>query len=72
MEYPKIIYQAVVNKAMKKGRTCEEVDEGIRWLTEYRQAQLEEVEESLMREICYLDKLVDEFAKGKAIDKVMR
>lgn len=107
MEFPKI-YQAFVNKAVKKGRTREEVDEVIRWLTGYRQEQLEEmlehpvtygeffrnapelnerrklikgvvcgvrveeVEEPLMREIRYLDKLVDELAKGKAMDKILR
>ena len=34
--------------------------------------RLEEVDEPLMREIRYLDKLVDELAKGKAIDKIFR
>lgn len=34
--------------------------------------RVEEVEEPLMREIRYLDKLVDELAKGKAMEKVLR
>lgn len=34
--------------------------------------RVEEVQEPLMREIRYLDKLVDELAKGKAMDKILR
>jgi hypothetical protein len=34
--------------------------------------RVEEVEEPTMREIRYLDKLVDELAKGKAMDKILR
>lgn len=34
--------------------------------------RVEEVEDPLMRQIRYLDKLVDELARGKAIDKVLR
>jgi len=34
--------------------------------------RVETVEEPLMREIRYLDKLVDELAKGKPMEKVMR
>ena len=34
--------------------------------------RIEEIEESTMREIRYLDKLVDELAKGKALEKVLR
>ena len=34
--------------------------------------RVEEVEEPTMREIRYLDKLVDELAKGKAIEKILR
>jgi hypothetical protein len=102
------VYPHYVLKAEKKGRTRAEVDEIIRWLTGYSQAQLEaqledrtdvegffgdapamnpsrslitgtvcgvrveEVEEPLMREIRYLDKLVDELAKGKALAKILR
>jgi hypothetical protein len=34
--------------------------------------RLEEIQEPTMREIRYLDKLVDELAKGKAMDKILR
>ena len=34
--------------------------------------RVEEVEEPLMREIRYLDKLVDELAKGKKMEKILR
>ena len=102
------VYPAYVAKATRKDRTRAEVDEIIRWLTGYTQAQLdalvedetdfeaffagapamnplrdkikggvcgvrvEEVEEDLMREIRYLDKLIDELAKGKAMAKILR
>lgn len=34
--------------------------------------RIEEIEEPLMREIRYLDKLIDELAKGKSMDKILR
>lgn len=34
--------------------------------------RVEDVQEPLMREIRYLDKLIDELAKGKAMDKILR
>jgi hypothetical protein len=34
--------------------------------------RVEEVEDPLMRKIRYLDKLIDEFAKGKAMEKILR
>ena len=34
--------------------------------------RVEEIEEPIMREIRYLDKLIDELAKGKAMDKILR
>ena len=34
--------------------------------------RVEDIEEPLMREIRYLDKLVDELAQGKAMDKILR
>ncbi len=107
MDFTKI-YQLLLNKAMKKGRTKEEADEVIRWLTGYSQAELESmqgqdisygdffrnapkpnenrhlirgvvcgvrvenIEDPLMREIRYLDKLIDELAKGKSMDKILR
>jgi hypothetical protein len=102
------VYPHYVAKAEKKGRTKNEVDEIIRWLTGYRQqgleAQLkkqtdfetffaeapqpnpsralirgvvcgvrvEDIEEPTMREIRYLDKLIDELAKGKAVQSILR
>ena len=102
------VYPHYVTKAEKKGRTKEEVDEIIRWLTGYSQAELEaelekrtdfetffaaaprmnparelikgvicgirveEITEPTMREIRYLDKLVDELARGKAMQKILR
>lgn len=107
MKFSKI-YPLLVNKAVKKGRTQEEVDEVIRWLTGYSQEELrkvieeeieygtffqkapqlnenrhlikgvvcgirvEDIEEPLMQEIRYLDKLIDELAKGKAMEKILR
>jgi hypothetical protein len=34
--------------------------------------RLEEIQEPIMREIRYLDKLIDELAKGKVMDKILR
>jgi hypothetical protein len=97
-----------VQKAERKNRTKEEVDQVICWLTGYSQAELqdqielqsdfetffakapmfnpnaslikgvvcgvrvEEIEDPRMRKVRYLDKLVDELAKGKTLDKVLR
>lgn len=107
MDFSKV-YRLLVDKAERKGRTREEVDEIIRWLTGYGQTELEgmlerpvsyedffrnapelnenrrlirgvvcgvrveDIEEPLMREIRYLDKLIDELARGKAMDKILR
>ena len=101
-------YPLLVNKAVKKGRTREEVDQVTAWLTGYtpediarleqsdtsygdffRNApamnpnrtlitgkvcgiQVEAIEDPLMREIRYLDKLVDELAKGKPMAQILR
>lgn len=46
------------NRALIKGVIC-----GVR---------VENIEEPLMREIRYLDKLIDELAKGKAMEKILR
>lgn len=102
------VYPAYVKKAERKGRTKEEVDRVICWLTGYDSAGLaqqieqssdietffarapamhpnrslikgavcgvrvEEVENPLMQKIRQLDKLIDELAKGKAMEKVLR
>ncbi len=102
------VYPAYLNKAERKGRTREEVDRVICWLTGYDAEALkrhietkttiesffaqapamhpdrskitgvvcgvrvEAVEDPLMQKIRQLDKLVDELAKGKAIEKVLR
>ena len=102
------VYPHYIAKAEKKGRTKAEVDEIIRWLTGYSDAELarilkdgtnfedffgnapalnpardqikgticgirvEEIEEPLMREIRYLDKLIDELAKGRVMSKILR
>ena len=102
------VYPLYVAKVEKKGRTKDEVNEIIRWLTGYTQAEfeeqmkkqtsfesffaeaprlnparilikgavcgvrVEEVEEGTMREIRYLDKLVDELAKGRAMERILR
>lgn len=101
------VYPHYVAKAEKKGRTKEEVDEIILWLTGFTQAELEariadksdfetffgkarlnparelitgtvcgvrveNVEDPLMREVRYLDKLIDELAKGRAMAKILR
>ncbi|WP_157015130.1 DUF2200 domain-containing protein [Mesorhizobium xinjiangense] len=46
------------SRALIKGVVC-----GVR---------VEEIEEPVMREIRYLDKLIDELARGKAMDKILR
>ena len=102
------VYPLYIAKAEKKGRTKEEVDEIIRWLTGYSQEEMEaelenqtgfeaffqkapklnpsrtlikglicgirveEIEEPTMKEIRYLDKLIDELAKGKTMEKILR
>lgn len=102
------IYPLYVKKAERKGRTQEEVDHVITWLTGYSPDQMrsqihakvtleeffaqatqlnpkrelitgvvcgvrvENVEDPLMREIRYMDKLVDELARGKALNKILR
>ncbi|GAA4756475.1 DUF2200 domain-containing protein [Nocardioides endophyticus] len=101
------VYPHYVAKVERKGRTKDELDQAIRWLTGFDQAELERhlddettfedffadarlnpnaslitglvcgvrvenVEDPLMQQIRYLDKLVDELAKGKAMDKVLR
>ena len=100
------LYALLVNKAVKKGRTRQDVDQVTAWLTGYspediarleqtdisyadffRNApamnparvlitgkvcgvQVEQIQDPLMRKIRYLDKLVDDLAKGKPFDKL--
>ena len=101
------VYPLYVAKAEKKGRTKEEVDEVIEWLTGFGDSELgrhladlttfeeffadahlnpnaslitgvvcgvrvQEIEDPLMQKIRYLDKLVDELAHGKAMEKILR
>ena len=101
------VYPHYVTKVEKKGRTNDELDQVIRWLTGFDQAALsrhlaagttfedffadarlnanaslitgsvcgvhvQDVEDPLMQKIRYLDKLVDELAKGKSMDKILR
>jgi hypothetical protein len=102
------VYPEYVQKAERKNRTKEEVDQIIRWLTGYDQAgleqqieqkndletffaqapamhpntalikgvvcgvRIEEIEDPLMKKLRYLDKLIDELAKGKAMEKILR
>jgi hypothetical protein len=101
------VYPLYVQKAAKKGRSQEEVDEIITWLTGYRREQLqrvidakvdlegffaqaprmnpnvglikgvvcgvrvEDITDPLMRKIRYLDKLIDELAKGKKMASIL-
>ena len=102
------LYPLYLKKAESKGRSREEVDRVICWLTGYSPEGLrkqigsendletffaqapkfnpnaslikgvvcgirvEDIEHPLMQKIRYLDKLVDELAKGKALDKILR
>lgn len=102
------VYPHYITKAEKKGRTKEEVDTIIFWLTGYNKKSLqkhidkktdfetffaqapkinpnvskitgvicgyrvEEIEDKLMQKIRYLDKLIDELAKGKSMEKILR
>ncbi len=102
------VYPHYIAKAEKKGRTKNEVDEIILWLTGYNKKELqkhidqktdfenffakapqlnpnvskitgvicgyriEEIEDPLMKKIRYLDKLIDELAKGKTMEKILR
>lgn len=107
MEFAKV-YPLYVQKVERKGRTQEDVDRIIFWLTGYDEAGLrrqielgndfetffaqapainpntslitgavcgirvEQIEDPLMQQIRYLDKLIDELARGKAMDKILR
>ena len=101
------VYPLYVAKVERKGRTRQELDTVIRWLTGYGESELsrhldtgttfeqffagarlhenaalitgvicgvrvENIEDPLMQQIRYLDKLVDELAKGRSMEKVLR
>lgn len=102
------VYPLYIQKAEKKGRTKEEVDAIVFWLTGYDKKTLqkqidsktdfetfftqapqinpnvskikgvicgyrvEEIQDQLMQKIRYLDKLIDELAKGKSMEKILR
>jgi len=101
------VYALYLVKVEKKGRTQDELDAVIRWLTGFDEAELERhlaagttfedffaaanlnpnagsitgvvcgvrvesIEDPLMQQIRYLDKLVDELAKGRPLQKVLR
>jgi hypothetical protein len=101
------VYPLYLAKVEKNGRTRDELDAVIRWLTGYDEAELgrhladgttfadffagarlndnaalitgvvcgvrvEAIEDPLMQQIRYLDKLVDELAKGRPLEKVLR
>lgn len=102
------VYPMYIAKAEKKGRTKNEVDKVICWLTGYTPNKLnmqikkevnfetffkeapklnpsrklitgmicgvrvEDIEDKVMREVRYLDKLVDEIAKGRTMEKILR
>ena len=101
------VYPHYLSKVERKGRTQDELDEVICWLSGFDAAQLcahlgsgttfanffadarlhpnaalitgmvcgvrvQEVDDPLMRRIRYLDKLVDELAKGRPMSKVLR
>ena len=107
MKFAKV-YPLYVQKAERKNRTKEEVDQIICWLTGYDQGGLqqqieqesdfetffaqapaihpnsslikgvvcgirvEEIEDPLMKKLRYLDKLIDELAQGKTMEKILR
>ena len=101
------VYPLYLAKVTKKGRTKDDLDQVIEWLTGFDAGALEahlaagttfedffaeaslnprvseitgsvcgvrveDVEDPLMQQIRYLDKLVDELARGKAMEKVLR
>jgi len=67
------VYPLLVQKAEKKGRAKDEVDKVTCWLTGYDEHSLRaQIEDPLMQKIRWLDKLVDELAKGKPMEKILR
>ena len=104
----KDLYPLYVLKAERKGKSSEEVDELLMWLTGYKIEDLnmilasaidvktffdespafnpsaslikgticgikvEDIQDPLMQKIRYLDKIIDELARGKSMDKIKR
>ena len=98
------VYPLLVQKAERKGRTKDEVDQVTAWLTGYDMktadldvsyaefienapamnlraslitgtvcgVKVQEIDDPLMQKIRWLDKLVDELAKGKPMEKILR
>lgn len=98
------IYPLLLQKVERKGRSKEELDTVIEWLTGYDMdrvdqemtygeffehapamnpraglitgkvcgVQVETIEDPLMQKVRWLDKLVDELAKGRPMEKVLR
>ena len=71
--------QAILQRHLDKGTTFEdffaqaELNPGVALITgSVCGVKVQEVEDPLMRRIRYLDKLVDELARGKAMAKVLR
>jgi hypothetical protein len=67
------VYPLYVAKVERKGRTVAELNEVISWLTGlicgYR---IEEIQNPLTQKVRYMDKIVDELAKGRAMEKILR
>ena len=98
------VYPLLLQKVQRKGRTKEELDAVIKWLTGYDMetvdpemsygaffgnapamnpraalikgkvcgVDVEAIEDPLMQRVRWLDKLADELAKGKAMEKILR
>ena len=65
------IYPLYVQKALRKGRTQDEVD-GAEIKGVVCGVRVEDIEDPLMQKIRYLDKLIDELAKGRPMEKILR
>ncbi len=101
------VYPLYITKVEKKGRTIEELNQVIKWLTGFDEKKLqklidekatftsffeqatlhpnahlitglicgyriEDIENPLTQKVRYLDKLVDELAKGRKMEKILR
>jgi hypothetical protein len=66
------VYPHYVTKATKKGRTPAFHPNATKINGVVCGVRIEEIEHPLMRKIRYLDKLVDELAKGRPLEKVLR